>query len=60
MSTVIYRPGHGSSTPEWLFEVTFPRTVAYLLIGIVLLVVNYRRLADLNESAGCVSWWRGW
>jgi hypothetical protein len=50
MYSVIYRPGHAISTPQWLFQVSFLREVVYLVAGVVLLRVNYRRLGDRNEK----------
>ncbi len=50
MYSVIYRPGYATSAPEWLFRVSFLRAVVYLAAGIVILVVNYRRLEDQNEK----------
>jgi eukaryotic-like serine/threonine-protein kinase len=50
MYSVIYRPGHATSDPEWLFQVTFLRAVVYLVAGVVILVANYRRLEDRNEK----------
>jgi eukaryotic-like serine/threonine-protein kinase len=47
--SVIHRPGHIARAPEWLFQVTSIRIIAYLVAGTALFVVNYRRLADLNE-----------
>jgi tRNA A-37 threonylcarbamoyl transferase component Bud32 len=49
MYRVIYDPGHPGSAPAWTFRATFLRTVAYLMAAIAVLIVNYRRLEDLNE-----------
>ncbi len=50
MYSVIYRPGHATSAPPWLFQVSSLRAVIYLAVGVAFLVVNYRRLEDLNEK----------
>jgi eukaryotic-like serine/threonine-protein kinase len=47
--SVIHFPGHVTRAPEWIFQVISIRIIAYLIAGMGLLAVNYRRLADLNE-----------
>lgn len=47
--SVIYSAGQGSPVPGWLSEVTFVRTMVYLGAGVVILVIAYHRLANLNE-----------
>ncbi len=46
---VVYQPGHATGAPEWIFRTTLIRTVLYLAGGLVALVVNYRRLEDINQ-----------
>ena len=41
--------GHPANVPRWLFQAMNVRTMLYLVAGVVLLAVTYRRLADLNE-----------
>ncbi len=47
--SVIYRPGFASVVPGWLSQVTFLRTMVYLAAAVVMLVIAYHRLANLNE-----------
>ena len=47
--SVVYRPGHPTSGPGWIFSTTVARTVVYLIGGLAALVVNYRRLEDINQ-----------
>jgi len=48
MYSVIYRPGHATGAPEWIFQVGFLRAIVYLVASVAALAVNYR-LADANE-----------
>jgi tRNA A-37 threonylcarbamoyl transferase component Bud32 len=41
--------GHPANVPPWIFQAMNVRTMLYLVAGVVLLAVTYRRLADLNE-----------
>jgi tRNA A-37 threonylcarbamoyl transferase component Bud32/membrane-associated protease RseP (regulator of RpoE activity) len=50
MYSEIYRPGHATWAPAWLFQVSSLRAVIYLAAGAAILAVNYRRLADRNEK----------
>ncbi|HET7841486.1 MAG TPA: PDZ domain-containing protein, partial [Terriglobia bacterium] len=47
--SVIYRPGHATDAPAWLFQISSLRAVIYLVAGVALLAVSYRRLEDQNE-----------
>jgi hypothetical protein len=49
MYSVVYRPSHGIGAPEWIFRISSIRIVVYLVAGVVILALNYRRLADVNE-----------
>ncbi len=46
---VVYAPQHASAVPAWALSAILFRTPLYLAAGAVALVVNYRRLEDLNE-----------
>jgi serine/threonine-protein kinase len=39
----------GRAVPGWILQVGFARTIVYLLAGIVILLLSYRRLLDPNE-----------
>ncbi len=47
---MVIRPGQGVSVPVWVLQAGFLRTIVYLLLGIAVLAVGYRRLLDLNEK----------
>ncbi len=47
--SVVYRPGHATSAPEWVFSTALVRTVVYLAGGLVALLVNYRLLEDISQ-----------
>ena len=49
MYSVVYQPGHAIGAPEWIFRISSIRIVVYLVAGVVILALNYRRLADVNE-----------
>ena len=49
MYSVIYRPSELISVPQWASSAIFLRTVVYLSGGLAALVVNYRRLEDVNQ-----------
>jgi predicted Ser/Thr protein kinase len=48
--SVIYRPGDAFPVPGWFSPITFFRTIASVAAGVVMLIVAYRKLADLNEK----------
>jgi len=45
----IYRPGHATGAPEWVFSAISMRSVVYFVGAIVALSMNYWRLKDINE-----------
>jgi GAF domain-containing protein len=45
----IYHPRYPADVPRWLFQAMNVRTMFYLMAGVLLLAVTYRRLTDLNE-----------
>ncbi len=45
----VIRPGQGASVPTWILQAGFARTIVYLFAAVVILVVSYRRLPDLNS-----------
>jgi serine/threonine-protein kinase len=45
----VIHPGRIGAVPAWILQVGFARTIVYLIGGIVLLLVSYRRLLDANE-----------
>lgn len=47
--SVIHRHEHVTHVAEWLFQLTSVRIIVYLVSGMALLLLNYRRLADLND-----------
>jgi serine/threonine-protein kinase len=47
--SVIYRYGQATVVPGWFDNVTKLRMIVYLVAAVVMLVISYRRLADLNE-----------
>jgi tRNA A-37 threonylcarbamoyl transferase component Bud32 len=49
INSIIHRRGHTPSVPQWLLHAMDLRTTLYLMAGVVLLAVSYRRLANLNE-----------
>jgi serine/threonine-protein kinase len=48
-NAIIHPTTNGSVVPFWVNQAIFIRTMAYLAVGIVLLVVGYRHLTDINE-----------
>jgi tRNA A-37 threonylcarbamoyl transferase component Bud32 len=48
--SVIYRFGHGAALPSWLNQTLFFRAILYVAVGLLFLMINYRRFADLNEK----------
>jgi hypothetical protein len=46
----VIHPGQGSSVPSWILQAGFARTIVYLVAGIVVLALSYRRLLDGNEK----------
>ena len=49
MYSLVYRPGDAIGAPQWIFRISSIRIVVYLVAGVAILAVNYRRLADVNE-----------
>jgi eukaryotic-like serine/threonine-protein kinase len=47
--SVIYRPGQSAGIPGWVRDFTGIRTTIYLIATVMVLMISYRRLADLNE-----------
>lgn len=47
--SVIYRYGQATVVPGWFDDATKLRMIVYLVAGVVMLLINYHRLADLNE-----------
>jgi len=47
--SAIYRYGQATAVPGWFDDATKLRMIVYLVAGVVMLVINYHRLADLNE-----------
>jgi hypothetical protein len=47
---VIYRPWEVSAFPAWVGQAAMVRTLAYLLAGIAVLVVSYRKLLDAQQK----------
>jgi serine/threonine-protein kinase len=48
--SVIYRVGQpATAIPGWLSQAIFARTAIYMVTGVVIMVLSYRRLVDLNE-----------
>jgi tRNA A-37 threonylcarbamoyl transferase component Bud32 len=46
----VIHPGQVTPVPGWILTAGFVRTMLYLLIGIVVLAVSYRRFLDINEK----------
>jgi tRNA A-37 threonylcarbamoyl transferase component Bud32 len=46
----VIHPAPVSQTTVWILQVGFVRTMLYLLIGIAVLTVSYRRFLDANEK----------
>jgi tRNA A-37 threonylcarbamoyl transferase component Bud32 len=46
---VIYQPGHATDAPEWIFSAISLRSVVYVTGSLVVLVLSYRRLEDVNQ-----------
>ncbi len=46
----IYRPGHPTVAPEWVFAAVLIRSGVYLLGVLVALCVNYLRLENVNQK----------
>ncbi len=44
-----YFPQRTTSFPEWLWPATGVSLIAYIVVGLVILLLNYRRLDDVNE-----------
>ncbi|HVN81765.1 MAG TPA: protein kinase [Terriglobia bacterium] len=48
--SIIYQPGDAFPVPGWFSQITFFRTIASVAAAVVMLIVAYRKLADLNEK----------
>jgi hypothetical protein len=48
-NAMIYPTLNGDNTPFWINQAIFIRSMGYIAAGIALLIVSYRRLADLNQ-----------
>ena len=46
---VIYQPGRAPDVPAWVFSAISLRSALYVVAGLVVLVLNYRRLEDVNQ-----------
>jgi eukaryotic-like serine/threonine-protein kinase len=46
----VIHPGLISTVPTWILTAGFARTIVYLFIGAVILVVSYRRFLDINAK----------
>ena len=46
----VIEPGQTVTVPPWILQAGFARTIVYLVAGIVLLAIGYRRVLDLNEK----------
>jgi len=49
-SAVIYSPSEALGIPNWLFQAAILRTLLYLIAGIVILIVTYRRFLLPDEK----------
>jgi len=49
-AAVIYYPYESYSIPSWIYQATFLRAALYLVAGIVILVVTYRRFLGIDEK----------
>ncbi|MGE5327278.1 MAG: protein kinase domain-containing protein [Deltaproteobacteria bacterium] len=45
----IYRPGHATGAPPWVFSTMTIRTVVYLAACLAVLSLNYYRLQEVNQ-----------
>jgi serine/threonine-protein kinase len=46
---IIYQPGHAIDLPAWVFPAISLRSAAYVLGGLAALLLNYRRLEEINQ-----------
>ena len=46
----VIHPGQTAPIPGWILQAGFVRTMLYMLIGIVVLAMSYRRFLDTNEK----------
>lgn len=46
---MVYFPRRTTSFPDWLLPASGVSLIAYILVGLVILLLNYRRLEDVNE-----------
>src|SRR5262249_30269165 len=44
----VIHPMQAAPVPPWILQVGFARTIVYLAAGIIILIVGYRRVLDLN------------
>ena len=49
-SAAIYSPGEALGIPTWVFQAAFLRTMLYLITGIAILLVTYRRFLVADEK----------
>jgi eukaryotic-like serine/threonine-protein kinase len=46
----VIRPGQVAPVPGWILQAGFVRTILYLVAGIAILAISYRRSLDRNEK----------
>lgn len=46
---VIYQPGHATEAPAWVFSAISLRSIVYVVSGLAILLLSYRRLEDANQ-----------
>lgn len=46
---VIYQPGRAPDVPAWVFSAISVRSVVYVVGGLLVLILSYRRLEDVNQ-----------
>jgi serine/threonine-protein kinase len=46
---VIYQPGQAPDVPAWVFSAISLRSVVYVVGGLLVLILSYRRLEDVNQ-----------
>jgi tRNA A-37 threonylcarbamoyl transferase component Bud32/uncharacterized membrane protein len=49
MYRVIYQPGHATDVPAWVFSAISLRSALYVMGSLVVLILSYRRLEDVNQ-----------
>jgi serine/threonine-protein kinase len=50
MYRVIYQPGHATEVPVWVFSAISLRSAVYVMGSLVVLILSYRRLEDVNHQ----------